>query len=195
MEQSVRERDYEATRNNFTKVIYFDENLEEVEATGVDLPCNKLSVQPLCSGSATWIEQQKESKTKHDVSAIQNPSRSLVAVAKKAIFMRAKKKSLRGSILCSGVVGRSAPEIQAFLMDKIVVVPAIPLLRIFFGFFNETQHPQTVFRKPIQSVTDVIKQAVTAYIPSASDKSVNLPRKASDVLQYGLEMMKDLAKG
>lgn len=69
-------------------------------------------------------------------------------------------------------------------MDTIVVMPAVCLLQILLGFSNATQHPQTVFRKPIQLATHAVKEPVTIYTPSAPDKAIYLPRK----LQQACEM-------
>lgn len=42
--------------------------------------------------------------------------------------MPIENKSPRRSILCSGLVSYSVLEIQAFLMDMVIIMPAICLL-------------------------------------------------------------------
>ena len=130
-------------------------------------------------------------KIEDKIVALPKANTTPIAVEKKILITRVGNKGPRRFTLCSGLVGRSAPEIQVFLMDTNIVMPAVRLLQIFLRFSNEIQHLQIAFRKPIQPAIYAVKKNAMTYIPSASDKAVYLPRK----LQHAFEMTRVLVEG
>lgn len=56
-------------------------------------------------------------------------------------------------------------------------MPAIPLLQIFFRFSNEIQYLQSIFQKPIQHATYLLKKKVITYVFLAFDKAIYLVKK------------------
>ena len=101
-------------------------------------------------------------------------------ITKKILVMRIRSKNQRRSTFYPSLVGCLALKIQAFLMDTIIIMPAILLLQIFYRFFNKIQYLQNIFSEPIYPVTYVVKKNITIYIPLTSNKAIYLPKK----LQY-----------
>ena len=174
LQASPNERDDEARQDGLKDAICCDE-----------------SVQLFANSPIAGTEPHEIHKIEDKIITLPKANTTPVTVEKKILVTRVGSKGPRRATFCSGLVGHSAPEIQAFLMDTIIVMPAIPLLQIFLRFNNEIQHPQSLFRKPIQPATYPVKKNVTTYTPSASDKAIYLPRK----LQHAFEMTRVLVEG
>ena len=58
------------------------------------------------------------------------------------------KKSSKLSVLISGFVGKPSPNIQALLINTIIVILALYLFPIFPKFCEKTKRLITVFQKP-----------------------------------------------
>lgn len=87
----------------------------------------------------------KVHKIEDKIIALSKPNITPLLMKKKIFIMRVRDKGLERPIFYFGLVDYSASQMKSFFIDKNVIMPAVYLLQIFFGFSNKTQHFQSVF--------------------------------------------------
>lgn len=111
--------------------------MKEMMKQGKMAICYDQSVQLFANSPIAGADLYKIHKIEDKIIAL--PKANTTPITKKILVLHIGSKSPRRYTLYSGLVGHSAPEIQVFLIDIIIVMPAILLLQIFFRFFNDIQ--------------------------------------------------------
>lgn len=119
-----------------------DNNAEFVD---VNLSCNKLSVRLLANDTITRTKKRRVLETENEVD---EPPKVKATREKKIPTKRVGKKSSKASVPISGLVGKSPPDIQAFLMNTNIFIPALHLFQISPKFWEETRRLMIVPQKP-----------------------------------------------
>lgn len=131
------------------------------EFDNVNLPCNKLRMQLLAKNSATCTKKTCINKT--DKKAGKAPKTNVIQ-EKRIPIKRVEKKSSKVSVPISGFMSKPPPNIQAFLININIIIPALYLFRISPKFYEETRHLMTIPRKPHK------KKITIPIIPIVEDK-------------------------
>ena len=84
-------------------------------------------MQLLANNSAIRTKKRRVNKTNEEASEAPMTN---ITQEKKVLIKRIGKKSSKASVPISGFVGRPPPDIQAFLMNTNIVIPALYLFQV-----------------------------------------------------------------